>query len=60
MRQRGDTLRRWVRRVHLWLGLGLGGLFVLLGLTGSVLVFYPETGPGAAPGNPGGGGRAGL
>lgn len=42
MRQRGDRLRRAVRRVHLWLGLTLGGLFVLLGLTGSVLVFYPE------------------
>ena len=35
-------LRRTVRRLHLWLGLGLGGLLVLLGLTGSVLVFYPE------------------
>jgi len=29
-----------VRRVHLWLGLSLGLLFVLLGLTGSALVFY--------------------
>ena len=42
MRQQGDKLRRGVRKLHLWLGLGLGGLFVLLGLTGSVLVFYPE------------------
>ena len=42
MRQKGDRLRRAVRKLHLWLGLGLGGLFVLLGLTGSVLVFYPE------------------
>ncbi len=42
MRQRGDRLRRAVRKAHLWLGLGLGGLFVLLGLTGSILVFYPE------------------
>jgi len=42
MRQRGDRLRRAVRKVHLWLGLSLGGLFVLLGLTGSVLAFYPE------------------
>ena len=33
---------RW-RRLHLWLGLSLGGVFVLLGLTGSVLVLY-ETG----------------
>ena len=29
-----------VRRVHLWLGLGVGLLFALLGLTGSTLVFY--------------------
>jgi len=42
MRQKGDRLRHWVRRLHLWLGLGLGGLLVLLGLTGSVLAFYPE------------------
>lgn len=42
MRQQGDRLRRAVRKVHLWLGLTLGCLFVLLGLTGSVLVFYPE------------------
>lgn len=32
--------RRLVRRVHLWLGLGIGLLFALLGLTGSALVFY--------------------
>jgi len=30
------------RQLHLWLGLSLGALFVLLGLTGSVLAFYPE------------------
>ena len=42
MRQRGDRLRRRVRELHLWLGLGAGGLLVLLGLTGSILVFYPE------------------
>lgn len=42
MRQQGDRLRRAIRKLHLWLGLGLGGLLVLLGLTGSVLVFYPE------------------
>ncbi len=36
------ALRTWVRRVHLWLGLSFGALFVLAGLTGSVLVFYPE------------------
>lgn len=38
----GDRLRRAVRRLHLWLGLGFGGLLVLLGLTGSLLAFYPE------------------
>lgn len=32
--------RIWVRRVHLWLGLSLGLLFVVIGLTGSALVFY--------------------
>lgn len=42
MRQQGDRLRRMVRRLHLWLGLSLGGVLVLLGLTGSVLAFYPE------------------
>ena len=31
-----------LRRVHLWLGLSLGALFALLGLTGSALVFYIE------------------
>tara|TARA_R110001599_G_scaffold116625_1_gene284429 strand:- start:696 stop:1826 length:1131 start_codon:yes stop_codon:yes gene_type:complete len=42
MQVRGDRLRRGVRTLHLWLGLGIGGLLVLLGLTGSILVFYPE------------------
>ena len=42
MQVRGDRLRHAVRTVHLWLGLGIGGLLVMLGLTGSVLVFYPE------------------
>jgi uncharacterized iron-regulated membrane protein len=42
MRQRGDRLRRWVRKLHLWLGLSAGLLLVVLGLTGSVLAFYPE------------------
>lgn len=28
--------------MHLWLGLGLGALFAVLGLTGSALVFYVE------------------
>lgn len=35
-------MRRLVRRCHLWLGLSLGLLLVMLGLTGSVLVFYVE------------------
>lgn len=35
-------MRRYWLAAHLYLGLLLGGLFVLLGLTGSVLVFYPE------------------
>lgn len=29
-------------RLHRWLGLALGAVFVLLGLTGSLLVFYTE------------------
>jgi uncharacterized iron-regulated membrane protein len=37
-----NRLRRTVRRLHLWLGLGLGVLMVLAGLTGSALVFYVE------------------
>ncbi|MCC2981181.1 PepSY-associated TM helix domain-containing protein [Sphingomonas sp. IC4-52] len=36
----GSRARVLVRRVHLWLGLTLGLLFVLLGITGSALVFY--------------------
>ncbi|MFD1950748.1 PepSY-associated TM helix domain-containing protein [Sphingomonas arantia] len=35
-------LRVTVRRIHLWLGLTIGTLFVFAGLTGSALVFYPE------------------
>lgn len=34
--------RTTLRRLHLWLGLSLGLLFSLLGLTGSALVFYIE------------------
>lgn len=37
-----SAIRTVIRRLHLCLGLSLGGLFVLLGLTGSVLVFYTE------------------
>ena len=34
--------RAWVRRLHLWLGLSLGALMVLAGITGALLVFYVE------------------
>lgn len=40
-----NARRRWRerwRRVHLWLGLSLGTVFALLGLTGSLLVYYTE------------------
>lgn len=42
VRGAGRSWRIAVRRVHLWLGLTFGLLFVLLGLTGSALVFYVE------------------
>ncbi|KHL25486.1 hypothetical protein PK98_01990 [Croceibacterium mercuriale] len=41
-RTRLPRLRQIVRKFHLWLGLTAGLLFVLLGLTGSALVFYVE------------------
>lgn len=34
--------RAAARHIHLWLGLSVGLLFVLLGITGSALVFYQE------------------
>lgn len=37
-----QRVRRFVRTAHLWLGLSLGALFVVLGITGSLLVFYQE------------------
>ncbi|QAY77548.1 PepSY domain-containing protein [Sphingosinicella sp. BN140058] len=37
-----SRVRQLVRRLHLWLGLSVGLLFVLIGLTGSALVFYVE------------------
>jgi uncharacterized iron-regulated membrane protein len=37
-----SNLRLFIRRVHLWLGLSLGLLLALLGLTGSLLIFYVE------------------
>lgn len=36
------NLRQTISRIHLWLGLGLGSLMVLAGLTGSALVFHVE------------------
>ena len=35
-------LRHFWVQFHLWPGLLLGAVFALLGLTGSVLCFYPE------------------
>ncbi len=39
---RQNRARQLFTRLHLWLGLGLGALMVLAGLTGSLLVFYVE------------------
>ncbi|TVV76226.1 PepSY-associated TM helix domain-containing protein [Sphingomonas solaris] len=39
-RSSASRARILVRRVHLWLGLSLGLLFAVFGLTGSALVFY--------------------
>jgi len=38
--QRISAARMLLRQFHLWLGLSLGALFALIGLTGSALVFY--------------------
>lgn len=37
-----SSARVLIRRIHLWLGLGLGLILVVLGITGSALVFYIE------------------
>lgn len=34
------SVRAFARQVHLWLGLSIGVLFAVVGLTGSILVFY--------------------
>ncbi|MCQ8822465.1 PepSY domain-containing protein [Pseudoalteromonas agarivorans] len=34
--------RKIARRVHLYLGLSIGGVLALIALTGSILVYYPE------------------
>jgi len=36
------TIQSLMRQVHLWMGLSLGALFVLAGITGAILVFYVE------------------
>jgi len=36
------SMRALARQVHLWLGLSLGVLFALIGVTGSILVFYTD------------------
>ncbi|WP_085810872.1 PepSY domain-containing protein [Sphingomonas sp. TZW2008] len=41
-RSSASRARLLVQRVHLWLGLGIGLLFAVLGLTGSALVFYTD------------------
>jgi len=40
-RRKRNSRQLWLR-LHLWLGLSIGLLFALLGLTGSALVFYPQ------------------
>jgi uncharacterized iron-regulated membrane protein len=42
-------MRRYLLKLHLYLGLSIGGAFALLGLTGSFLVFYPEIDRGLNP-----------
>lgn len=42
MASQGDRFGHAMRKLHLWLGLVLGGSLALLGVTGSVLAFYPE------------------
>ena len=42
-------IRRYLLKLHLYLGLSIGGAFALLGLTGSFLVFYPEIDRGLNP-----------
>src|SRR5690606_36372100 len=35
-------LRRWLRTLHLWLGLSAGTVFAMFGVTGTVLTDQPE------------------
>jgi uncharacterized iron-regulated membrane protein len=36
------TLKKWIGRIHLWLGLVSGALIVFLGITGCILAFEKE------------------
>lgn len=36
------TLKKWIGRIHLWLGLASGVLIVFLGITGCILAFEKE------------------
>ena len=42
--------RALARQVHLWLGLSLGVLMAVIGLTGSILVFYTDIDDALHPG----------
>jgi uncharacterized iron-regulated membrane protein len=51
-RPRSTRLRAWLFQIHLWLGLVLGSVIAIVGLTGSIVVFRYEinrlTTPGTA------------
>jgi uncharacterized iron-regulated membrane protein len=36
------TLKKWIRKLHLWLGLASGLVVFILGLTGAIYCFAPE------------------
>src|SRR5262249_40261468 len=40
---RGTRLRVWLFNVHLYAGLALGSVITVVGLTGSLIVYKPET-----------------
>lgn len=39
------TVRKIVRKIHLWIGLGSGAIVFILGITGCILVFVDEVKP---------------
>ena len=47
--QSAGARRRWWQRLHRWLGVSIGLVFALAGLTGAVLVFYVELDAWANP-----------